>query len=47
MSERVNQQAGTAATLHALRHTAAFQMAEDPSLPLTSPMCRPSSAMRT
>jgi site-specific recombinase XerD len=35
MFERVNQQAGTAATLHALRHTAAFRMAEDPSLPLT------------
>jgi site-specific recombinase XerD len=35
MFERVNQQAGTTATLHALRHTAAFRMAEDPSLPLT------------
>ena len=35
MFERVNQQAGTAATLHALRHTAAFRMADDPSLPLT------------
>ncbi len=34
MFERVNQQAGTTATLHALRHTAAFRMAEDPSLPL-------------
>jgi integrase len=35
MFERVNQQAGTTATLHALRHTAAFRLAEDPSLPLT------------
>src|SRR5205823_14657939 len=35
MFERVNDQAGTAATLHALRHTAAYRMAEDPSLPLT------------
>jgi site-specific recombinase XerD len=35
MFERVNQRAGTAATLHALRHTAAFRMADDPSLPLT------------
>ncbi|MGW4720838.1 tyrosine-type recombinase/integrase [Nocardia sp. NPDC004260] len=35
MFERVNQSAGTAATLHALRHTAAYRMAEDPSLPLT------------
>ena len=35
MFERVNQQAGTAATLHALRHTAAFRMADDPSLPLS------------
>jgi site-specific recombinase XerD len=35
MFERVNQRAGTAATLHSLRHTAAYRMAEDPSLPLT------------
>jgi integrase len=35
MFERVNQQAGSQATLHALRHTAAFRMAEDPALPLT------------
>ena len=35
MFERVNQQAGTSATLHALRHTAAYRMAEDPALPLT------------
>jgi site-specific recombinase XerD len=35
MFERVNQRAGTDATLHALRHTAAFRMAEDPALPLT------------
>jgi site-specific recombinase XerD len=37
MFERVNQRAGTAAaTLHALRHTAAFRMAEDPALPPTN-----------
>jgi integrase len=35
MFERVNVAAGTAATLHALRHTAAYRMAEDPRLPLT------------
>ncbi|NNN09229.1 MAG: site-specific integrase [Acidimicrobiaceae bacterium] len=35
MFERVNIHAGTAATLHALRHTAAYRMAEDPTLPLT------------
>lgn len=35
MFERVNQKAGTAATLHALRHTAAYRMAQDPALPLT------------
>lgn len=35
MFERVNVRAGTAATLHSLRHTAAYRMAEDPSLPLT------------
>lgn len=35
MFERVNASAGTAATLHSLRHTAAYRMAEDPSLPLT------------
>src|SRR5664280_2008916 len=35
MFERVNQQARTSATLHALRHTAAYRMAEDPALPLT------------
>jgi site-specific recombinase XerD len=35
MFERVNQKAGTAATLHALRHTAAYRMAQDPELPLT------------
>jgi len=35
MFERVNDAAGTSATLHALRHTAAFRMAEDPTLPLT------------
>src|SRR6266852_2159444 len=35
MFERVNDQAGTSATLHSLRHTAAYRMAEDPALPLT------------
>jgi integrase len=35
MFERVNDDAGTSATLHALRHTAAYRMAEDPNLPLT------------
>ena len=35
MFERVNQRAGTTATLHALRHTAAYRMAEDPALPPT------------
>jgi integrase len=35
MFERVNAKAGTTATLHALRHTAAYRMAEDPQLPLT------------
>jgi integrase len=35
MFERVNGAAGTTATLHSLRHTAAYRMAEDPALPLT------------
>jgi integrase len=35
MFERVNARAGTGATLHSLRHTAAYRMAEDPALPLT------------
>ena len=35
MFERAGQAAGSTATLHALRHTAAFRMAEDPELPLT------------
>ena len=35
MFERVNDASGTSATLHALRHTAAYRMAEDPALPLT------------
>jgi site-specific recombinase XerD len=35
MFERVNLRAGTAATLHSLRHTAAYRMAEDLALPLT------------
>ncbi|CUU59160.1 Site-specific recombinase XerD [Parafrankia irregularis] len=33
--ERAVAAAGSAATLHALRHTAAYRMAEDPHLPLT------------
>ena len=35
MFERVNDRAGTTATLHSLRHTAAYRMAEDPALPIT------------
>jgi len=35
MFERVNAHLGTSATLHSLRHTAAYRMAEDPGLPLT------------
>jgi site-specific recombinase XerD len=35
MFQRVNERAGTTATLHSLRHTAAYRMAEDPALPLT------------
>lgn len=35
MFERANARAGSTATLHALRHTAAYRMAEDPALPLT------------
>ena len=35
MFERVNADAGTTATLHALRHTAAYRMAQDPAMPLT------------
>jgi site-specific recombinase XerD len=35
MFERAGQAAGSSATLHALRHTAAYRMAEDPALPLT------------
>jgi site-specific recombinase XerD len=35
MFERVGGAAGSSATLHALRHTAAYRMAEDPELPLT------------
>jgi integrase len=35
MFERVNLSAGTTATLHSLRHTAAYRMAEDRALPLT------------
>jgi site-specific recombinase XerD len=35
MFERVNDTVGTTATLHSLRHTAAYRMADDPTLPLT------------
>lgn len=35
MFERVNADTGTSATLHALRHTAAYRMAQDPAMPLT------------
>ena len=35
MFERVNADVGASATLHALRHTAAYRMAEDPVMPLT------------
>jgi site-specific recombinase XerD len=35
MFERTAAAAGSTATLHALRHTAAYRMAEDPQLPLT------------
>jgi integrase len=35
MFERAAAVAGSTATLHALRHTAAYRMAEDPGLPLT------------
>jgi site-specific recombinase XerD len=35
MFERAASRTGSTATLHALRHTAAYRMAEDPSLPLT------------
>lgn len=35
MFERVSRRAGSTATLHALRHTAAYRMAQDPGLPLT------------
>lgn len=35
MFERAGAAAGSTATLHALRHTAAYRMAEDPELPLT------------
>jgi site-specific recombinase XerD len=35
MFERAGRAAGSTATLHALRHTAAYRMAQDPELPLT------------
>ena len=44
MFERVNERAGTGATLHSLRHTAAYRMAEDPSF--SSATCSLCSVMR-
>jgi integrase len=35
MFERAGEAVGSMATLHSLRHTAAYRMAEDPALPLT------------
>ena len=35
MFERAGQSAGSSATLHGLRHTAAYRIVEDPQLPLT------------
>ncbi|MFG1711306.1 tyrosine-type recombinase/integrase [Nonomuraea sp. M3C6] len=35
MFERASEAAGSTATLHALRHSAAYRMAEDPALPIT------------
>ena len=35
MFERAGEAAGSSATLHSLRHTAAYRMAEDPLLPLS------------
>ena len=35
MFERAGEAVGSTATLHGLRHTAAYRMAEDPDLPLT------------
>lgn len=35
MFERAGQAVGSTATLHSLRHTAAYRMAQDPALPLT------------
>ena len=35
MFERAGEAAGSSATLHSLRHTAAYRMAADPALPLT------------
>lgn len=35
MFERVNAGLGSSATLHSLRHTAAYRMAQDPAMPLT------------
>ena len=45
MFERAGAVAGTDATLHSLRHTAAYRMAE-PIRPCRSPTCSSCSAMR-
>jgi integrase len=46
MFERAGEAAGSTATLHSLRHTAAYRMAEDPALPLTDVqfVARPAAA---
>ena len=46
MFERAGAIAGTDATLHSLRHTAAYRMAADPALPLTGAV-RPGHALLT
>jgi integrase len=47
MFERAGAIAGTDATLHSLRHTAAYRMAEDPALPLTDVQFVPGHALLT
>ncbi|MET9382210.1 tyrosine-type recombinase/integrase [Streptomyces sp. NPDC002928] len=47
MFDRANAKAGTSVTLHALRHTAAYRMSEDPSLPLTDVQFVPGHAQLT
>jgi hypothetical protein len=36
MFQRVNERAGTTATLHSLRHSAAYRMVSDPHMSLAS-----------